>query len=264
MAKSRTKSGKDRSKPQAASDSFGFWSRPPLMNLLADALLLFSVVALGYAALVGAQSLPVYPLRELVVTSSIRQVTPMQIEYATRSSVTGNFFMIDLDAVRASFEKLPWVRRADVRRIWPDGIEVSIEEQVAAARWRQSDGEYRLVNTYGEVFAAASESNLPQFSGPEGSAQQILARHQEFSDSLVRLGRQVGAMDLSLRQAWRVTLDDGLVMLLGRDEPERSVSDRMTRFVAAYPDLIREIPFQPGMIDMRYPNGFAVRERHTS
>lgn len=262
MAKPGTKPGKRGKPTQISSD--GFWDRPPLMNLLADVLLLAALAALAYAALLGAQRLLVFPLRQLVVTSSVKQVTPMQVEYAARSSVTGSFFTINLDAVRASFEKLPWVRHAEVRRIWPDGIEVSIEEQVAAARWRQANGENRLVNSYGELFAAASESDLPVFSGPEGSAPQMLARQQEFETSLKSLGREARAMDLSLRQSWSVTLDNGLVMVLGRDEREHSVRDRMMRFVAAYPELVRKISFRPDIIDMRYPNGFAVRANHTS
>jgi cell division protein FtsQ len=66
-------------------------------------------------------------------------VTPTQIEYAARSAVAGNFFTVNLDAVRAAFEKLPWVRKAEVRRRWPDGLELAIEEHVAAARWKQAD-----------------------------------------------------------------------------------------------------------------------------
>jgi cell division protein FtsQ len=233
------------------------------LNLLADALLIFSIVALAYAALVGVQRLPVFPLRQLLVVGSVKQVTPTQVEYAVRNSVTGNFFTISLDTVRASFEKLPWVRHAEVRRIWPDGIEVSIEEQVAAARWHQADGEYRLVNTFGEVFTAANESDLPVFSGPEGGAPQMLARQQEFTRALAALGRQPQEMYLSLRQAWQVKLDNGLLLVLGRDETAHPVSERMARFVAAYPELEQKLHFRPGMIDMRYPNGFAVRAAHT-
>ncbi|CAG4884118.1 Cell division protein FtsQ [Georgfuchsia toluolica] len=261
MAKANSKPSKRGKKPQAAADTF--WDRPPLMNLLADVLLIFALTALAYAALVGVQRLPVFPLRQLVVASNVRQVTSMQIEYAARSSVAGNFFTVNLGTVRASFEKLPWVRHAEVRRIWPDGIEVSIEEQVAAARWREADGEYRLVNTFGEVFVAASESDLPVFSGPEGSAAQMLARWQEFILALAALGRQPGEMVLSQRQAWQVKLDNGLLLLLGRDDTAHPVSERLARFVAAYPELEQKLHFRPGMIDMRYPNGFTVREAHT-
>ena len=92
MAKA-AKPGKPDKKPQVVTD--GFWDRPALINLLADALLVFSFVALAYAAIVGAQRLPVFPLRQLVVSGDVKRVTPMQVEYAARSSVAGNFFTIN-------------------------------------------------------------------------------------------------------------------------------------------------------------------------
>ena len=33
---------------------------------------------------------------------------------------SGNFFTVDLSSVGHAFEEAPWVRRAQVRRIWPD------------------------------------------------------------------------------------------------------------------------------------------------
>jgi cell division protein FtsQ len=35
-------------------------------------------------------------------------------------ALRGNFFTVDLEAVKETFEKLPWVRKAEVRRRWPD------------------------------------------------------------------------------------------------------------------------------------------------
>jgi cell division protein FtsQ len=70
-------------------------------------------------------------------------------------------------------------------------------------------------------------------------------------------------MDLSMRQAWQVKLDNGLMLVLGRDETAHPVSDRLQRFVAAYPELEQKLQFRPDMIDMRYPNGFAVRATKT-
>jgi len=256
-----SKSAKSAKKSQQPTD--GFWDRPPLMNLIADFLFLFGIATLLYAALLGAQRLPLFPLRQLVVAGQLQQVTSMQIEYAARNAVSGNFFTINLDAVRAAFEKLPWVRHAEVRRSWPDGVEISIEEHVAVARWRQADGEYRLVNTFGESFVAASEADLPVFSGPEGSEAQMLGRQREFMQTLAVLGRRPKALDLSQRQAWQIKLDDGLIVALGRDEAAHPVSERLARFVASYREVVERVHFRPGLIDMRYPNGFAVRPAHS-
>jgi cell division protein FtsQ len=166
------------------------------MNLIADLLFFAAALGLGYAATLAVARLPFFPLREVVVAGPLQEVTPTQIEYAARNAVAGNFFTVNLDAVRAAFEKLPWVRKAEVRRRWPDGLELAIEEHVAAARWKHAEGaEARLVNREGEVFAAASNAELPLFVGPEGSAP----RSWRATTSCSRCSRRSAGS----RRAWR-------------------------------------------------------------
>jgi cell division protein FtsQ len=245
-------------KPSAEGDSF--WDRPPLLNMVADLLLLLGTATLAYVVILAAQRLPIFPLRELVVAGPLDQVTQMQIEQAAASSLTGNFFTVNLDAVRGNFEKLPWVRHVAVRRHWPDGIEVAIEEHVAAARWRQADGEARLVDTHGDVFAASTErEDLPVLAGPVGRAALMLDRQRDFAKVLAPLGRKPQALVLTAREAWQVRLDDGLVLELGRDQEANPLVERLNRFVATYRQVQARLGANIALIDMRYPNGFALR-----
>lgn len=238
----------------------GFWDRPVLINLVADLMVVFAVAGLAWAAATAIQRLPIFPLREIVVGGTVDNVTRNQVEQAVRAALVGNFFTVDLDQVRSVFEKLPWVRQAEVRRRWPDTLELVIEEHVAVARWRRADGETRLVNDRGEVFAAASDQQLPTFAGPEGSAAQVLERYREFSGVLATLDRKPETLVLSNREAWQVKLDDGLVVELGRDEEKHNLAERMSRFVAWYrPALERARLTRATVVDMRYPNGFALR-----
>ncbi len=243
----------------------GFWDRPPLINLVADMLLLFGTLALAYALLISVVRLPVFPLRQVVVAMPLDQVTSAQIEYAAKTSLAGNFFTVNLDNVRAAFEKLPWVRKASVRRRWPDGVEVAIEEHVPAARWQNSSGEARLVNDHGEVFAATlplGHVSLPVFGGPEGSIPLILERFHEFSAVLAPLGRTLRVVVLSPRLAWQLKLDDGLALELGRDQTNNPIHDRLERFVGIYNEAKARSTASIVSIDMRYPNGFALRLGH--
>jgi cell division protein FtsQ len=230
------------------------------MNMVADLLLLFAGSGLIYVVVILAQRLPIFQLDQVVVAGPLEQVTQMQVDEAAKSSITGNFFTVNLDAVRTTFEKLPWVRRVAVRRLWPDGIEVAIEEHVAAARWRQSDGESRLVDTHGEVFAASTErDDLPSLAGPVDRAAQMLDRQHDFEKVLAPLGRKPQALLLTPREAWQVRLDDGLVLELGRDQEQLPLADRLNRFIATYHEVQGRLGSNIALIDMRYPNGFALR-----
>jgi len=230
-----------------------------MMNLVADWLLVAAMIGLGYAALTLAMRLPVAPLREIVIANPLVQVTSTQLEYAARTGVAGNFFTVNLDKVRAAFEKLPWVRRVEIRRVWPAVLELEIEEHRAAALWKPGEGETRLVSDRGEVFSAASGVALPVFAGPEGSAPEVLRGYRTFAEILTPLGREPHGVSLSPRLAWQLRLDDGLLIDLGRDQPKAPIAERLRRFAAVYREALAKAGAPVTLADLRYPAGFALR-----
>ena len=242
----------------------GFWHQPALINLCADVLIIAASVALAWTAVIALQRLPFYPLREVQVTGALSQVQRSQLEHAARGVVQGNFFTVNIDAARTAFEKLPWVRRAEVRRQWPDRLELRIEEHVPVARWRGIDGESRLVNSYGEVFAGSIDLPLPLFSGPEGTSAEILARYKEFEEALSKIALHPRVVALSAREAWQVRLDNGLLLDLGRDQAKLPLAERVARFTEHYPNVVKRSQVQIVAVDMRYPNGFTLRPARNS
>ncbi|HRP66207.1 MAG TPA: cell division protein FtsQ/DivIB [Thauera sp.] len=266
MAEVRARPASIRSARQAAAGGraraaaeHGLWHRPALLNLISDLLTLAAAVALGWALVIWFLSRPLFPLRELVVVTPPSQVTEAQLQYAARLAVQGNFFMVDLDSVRATFEKLPWVRKADVRRRWPDALELRIEEHEAVAYWTVSEsGDARLVNRQGEVFIAASNADMPQFDGPQGSAARLLARYAEFSSLLQPLGLRLVGLALSAREAWQLQLDNGMTVVLGREQEKSPLAERLKRFIAVWPGVHQEIDIDIKIADLRYPGGFAL------
>ena len=249
-----------RPRPRLREGPPGLWDRPALLGAIADVLLVLGSAGLAYAAVLAALRLPLFPLRELVVVTPMKQVTGNQIAYAARSSLAGNFFTVDLDRVRSSFEKLPWVRHAEVRRRWPGVLELEVEEHRAAAYWRVVDaGDTRLVGEFGEVFVAASNAKLPVFSGPEGSAPLLLERYRDFNRAVAPLGRTLDGLALSPRLAWQIKLDDGMVIELGHDEAKAPVAERLARFVGVYAQAVERFGQRVAVADLRYPNGFALR-----
>jgi cell division protein FtsQ len=228
------------------------WDDHRLLTQLANLLYGLAAVGLLYAALVVIVGLPIFPLRELSVTGPLAHTTREQVESIVREELRGNFFTVDLEATRAAFEKLPWVRSATLRRIWPDRLEVAVEEHTALARWRDT----ALVDDRGEIFAAATDARLPMFTGPEGSAAEMAAQFGVFATLLAPIGRAPVQLRLSERRAWEVELDNGAVLELGRTD----LTARLQRFIAAYRNTVDKRPAHAYRIDLRYPNGFALRQ----
>ncbi|HPT51160.1 MAG TPA: cell division protein FtsQ/DivIB [Accumulibacter sp.] len=236
------------------------WHKPHLLTAISDLLFLMAGAALLVAAVLwAAPRMQVLPIDELSVTHELREVRRQEIDLALGPLLRGNFLTVNVDAVRLALEQLPWVRRAEVWRKWPSIIEVRIEEHQAAAFW--GDGQDRLVNTHGEVFAASlsREQPLPKLSGPAGSAGEVLRRQEEFTTILQPTGRQPTQLTLSPRLAWLLKLEDGLLVELGREQAKAPIRARLQRFVDYYPTLSDTRHGRPIAVDMRYPNGFALR-----
>jgi cell division protein FtsQ len=143
------------------------------------------------------------------------------------------------------------VRNVNVRRRWPDRLEVAIEEHVVLARW----GSSALVNTHGELFRAASNAVLPEFNGPQGTVGEVAGHYEEFSRLLEPFSLALTSMTLSDRRALQLKLNNGLVVELGRDK----VRERLEKFVGVYGQTVAKLPLSVAYADLRYPNGFAVR-----
>ncbi|WP_301102887.1 cell division protein FtsQ/DivIB [Propionivibrio sp.] len=237
------------------------WNKPQLMTAVSDLLFVAAAAALLVAALVWGARLPLFPLREVVVTNELREVRRGELERSLAGRLRGNFFSINLDALRLSIEQLPWVRRAEVRRQWPSRIEVGIEEHLPVAFWGQSTGQ--LVNSYGEVFVAAMSipppGTMPLLQGPTGMAPEMLSHYQQAEEILKPLGRVPRALYVSPRLAVQLRLDDGMVIELGRQQAKAPVRERLERFVEYYPSVLSAAGQRPSVVDMRYPNGFALR-----
>ncbi len=237
------------------------WDNPDLLNGCASALYVFAAAGLIYAGAHAAIHSPLLPLRQLALQGELAHVTREQAEVAAQAGAVGTFFSVDLDAVRRAFEALPWVRKVEVRRTWPDRLEVTIEEHAALARWGSDARAKRLVNTYGEVFEGEMPDavRVPQFAGPAGSAEEVTRRYGAFRQALAPLDLEPRQVLLSPRYAWQVRLSNGLTLELGRDQLKEPVIERLSRFVAFYAQTLGSLNRRLDYVDLRYPNGFALR-----
>jgi len=226
------------------------WDNAPLLRSIANALFGFSLVLALYGAARYVLHLPMFPLRAVVLTAAPQRVPSEQLERVVREQVSGNFFTVDLEQTRQAFEQLPWVRKVSVRRKFPWSLEVEVEEHVALARWNET----ALVNTHGEVFAAASEQVLPVFIGQPDTSAQLAQMYSEFNAVLQPMRRQVAQLSLSPRFAWQMKLDDGMVLELGREQ----MRERLARFVAVYSYSLAALGRPANHVDLRYGNGFAA------
>jgi cell division protein FtsQ len=235
------------------------WDNPRAVNAAAGALVALALALLAYASGRVLVESPAFLLKTIVVDGELDRVERRDIVNALQGRVRGTFFTVDLESVRSVFEDIPWVRSAELRRRWPDSLEVRIEEQVALARWGQQRREAQLVNARGELFRGQSEAGLPVLAGPAGSEGEVTRRYIAFRDTLAPLRLTPTQVLLSSRLAWQLKLSNGITVQLGRDSERDRVEERLARFVSAFPQTLANLQQRIDYVDLRYPNGFAVR-----
>lgn len=252
------------------------WNDARTTNLLANTLAVLAVLVILASGVIWLAKRPFFNIAEI----DLAPVQGGQLHYVTTASVrtviegnglSDNFFLVNLNRARSLFETVPWVRHASVRRIWPDALGVSIEEQQPMALWNEN----QMLNTWGESFTANTGEvdenvSLPHFYGPDGSESLVVQRYAELEQWFAPLGLRVVSMTLNARYAWHVQLSNGLELELGRDPgadaPDPSgtpgaipFSQRIERFVKAWPEVQGKLDGRLiKQVDLRYPNGFAL------
>lgn len=229
------------------------WDSPRLLNAAAGFLVGLVTLACLLAALYWLLHSSLFPVRAVELRTPVTHVSPADVQAVVARHARGNFFAAGIAELRAALEQLPWVRSASVRRVWPDRLEISLDEHVALARW----GADALVNTRGERFTGAVDGALPLFVGPPGTEGEVARRYERFTRLVEPLGSPIERVILSARHAWQLRLANGLQITLGRDGD--LAEQRLQRFIRAFATSPQWKAQPREVVDLRYPNGFALR-----
>ena len=196
-----------------------------------------------------------WPIRNLAVSAEFNHVGSEQIRAAASKHLGGGFFAIKLEDLRAAVASLPWVERVEVRKRWPDTVEMHVFEQQPFARW----GDKRLIGRNGTLFAAPgteSIQGLPQLDGPDSALADVVDFYNKTLRTLTGSGLTLVGVSLSPRGSWKLVLVDGSEILLG----QRDIDAHLQRFLDVFPRLAAGRGTNTfARVDLRYANGFAIR-----
>ncbi len=192
------------------------------------------------------------PIEAVAINGERTYTTDKEIQLALQDLMQRSFFSADISLVQQALESLPWVYRASVRREWPAKLRVYLQEQQVAAHWNDT----AWLNVHGEVFEAPSEprlKHLPYLSGPNEMGKEVLTAYAQVNSLLKINGFTLASLHLTPRHAWHATLDNGIVLDLGREDKMA----RIQRFITVYP-LMAKQDKPIARVDLRYDTGLAV------
>jgi cell division protein FtsQ len=194
------------------------------------------------------------PIQRVVVSGRLQRVSAMDVEKVVRANLGGaGLVSVNLARISSGLSQLPWVQSAAVERSWPRGLQIEIVEQTAVARWNNAG----LVNASGALFVSESRFiplELPQLAGPTGSEGEVTQRYLGTQGRLTEIGMRLATLELDARGAWNLTLDNGVIVRLGRQQ----MDERFDRFMLAAARLVSQRSTDIAYVDMRYSNGFAI------
>ena len=233
-----------------------------LMNAIAVVVFMLALVALLAAGFAWAARRPAFQFGDVRLEGDLQRNSVTTVRANAMPHLAGNFFTMDLGRTRAAFEQVPWVRHAVVRRVWPNQLVVSLEEHQPVALWEGDENSDKMVNSHGEVFEAnvgdVEDDSLPQFAGPDGTSAQVLDMYRRLQPMFAGMDAEMTTLKLSGRGSWRVELDNGATVELGRGTQDE-VAERTMRFIRTLPQVLEKFHAPLENADLRHAEGYAVK-----
>ena len=168
---------------------------------------------------------------------------------ALRKFAGASVLDLNPDEVRRELEDLPGTAEAHVRRR-ARTLTAELHPRLPLARW--ADG--GLVSARGARYAGDASARLPIFSGAESRTAEMAEFYGSAREILAERGMAPAQLELSESGDWRVVLENGVAVYLGREAPRA----RLRRFAKHYA-AAAELYARVDSADVRYARGFALR-----
>ena len=228
---------------------------------LAPALLLWThrgIAVAGLAIVIGTarlalDALEAMPVKRIVVAGKLENLQSTALHEALASELDAGLIFIDLPALRDHLEALPWVYSAQLRRRFPDTLEVRVVEQVPIARW----GDEAFLNHEARIIQVADSgrwADLPVLRGPTDSEARLINHYRRLRRALAPLDlAPVSLVEDEFGQL-RAVLNNDMTLEFG----DRSFQDRLQRFERLWHAELAAALLPIARVDLRYAEGAAV------
>jgi cell division protein FtsQ len=205
------------------------------------------------AQMLSAKVTQSMPIRYVRTEGVFQYLSKAELQKTLLPLVTASIFDADVQKIQATVMQMPWVKAAEVERVWPDTIDIKVQERKAYVRW----GDNSLLTENGELF---TPSGVDQFkslvlvNGPKSQEAKTLEIMKGVNTALADQSLSLAEFSINDREAWRILLRNGLEVQLGRT----GQLQKLQRFLDTLTVLGADKLTAMQRVDLRYPNGFAV------
>jgi cell division protein FtsQ len=222
-------------------------------KIILKALAFIVFISLLFISANKFKSAQYFPIHNVKIFG-VQHLEHADVQKLVSPLIDSGFFLVDVDKIKERLLQLPWVAQVVVRRIWPDMVVVAINEKNPVALWNDNS----LLSSAGELFTPAIKTypaGLPQLAGPAGEQILMAQYYAKMSSVLTPLHCKITRLELSPAMAWSLTLNNGTKLSVGH----KDILTRLNHFVKVYPKIVGDRISDVEYIDLRYPNGMAVK-----
>lgn len=194
-----------------------------------------------------------FPIHTIKISASYQHVTHEELQKVLDNYLDSSFFSLSVTRLYTELVSLPWVNSAQVERVWPDVLKITLVEKVPIAIWNNA-----MLSIEGDIFSEVNmkaDNDLPRLKGPANHQHEVLQVYQKMSKILALCGLRAAALKWRKNEAWELLLTNGIQLQLGK----RDLETRVNRFCRAFPAVFAEKYQQLASVDLRYPRGMAVQ-----
>ena len=215
-------------------------------------LIFITSIILSYVLMTSSN----FPITEIGIKGEYENINKNQIDLIKNKFIKNNFFTVDLHQTRKGFKKLPWIRDVSIRRDWNKfGLLVEIESHKPIGKWNNGG----LINSYGEIFNAAYEDELPLFIGSDEFVGEMAFKYKQINKILEKELMQIGTISLSKRLSWEIYTNNQMRFFLGK-EGDNNIIKKLEVLIENYQFILSESKSRIEYVDLRYKDGFAVKK----
>ena len=202
---------------------------------------------------IKAQGADWFPVKHVRIEGSFQYIAKDKLKQVLQGQLTHGLYNVDLQQIQQTLNELPWIKKASVKRVWPDAINIKIEEHRPIVRW----GDKGLLDQNGNLFYPDNMKNLqqiPLLTGTVGYEKKLLEIMKGVVLSLQDRKFVLTEFHVNKRGAWKIKLKNGMKLMLGQKEPLK----KFQLFLKTFSLIGKSQEAKVAIVDLRYPNGYAL------
>lgn len=225
-----------------------------------------TMLLVGAAVLGGlrfANALATWNVKTVRLAGELTLAEGQEVQEAVAGTLAQAGFNGAGDVARA-VQGLGWVRDVQVRRLWPDMLDVRVSRQTLAARW--GDVGLSYLTTGGNVVSVPPDEgdpvlrDLPVLKASHATSAEAM-RLYTLLDGIARTGDlRLDRLEQNAGGKWIATVAGSVEVVLGSAE----LGERFRRFLVVHERVLGHGIADVERVDARYEAGVAVRWRQPS